>query len=204
MAAQESRHPLASGREGDEGPARSADALEELPDDVLTGRHRAAGLLQLAGLFFRGGDEVLQALVGRVGAHHHERRLDHHAGDRRHLLEAGLGFGLHEWIGQPDVGEDAEHMRIALLAEDVVRRRRAAAARLVGDLDADRRQLLLLDHADERPAEHVVAGSRPAMDDKLDRAGRLELRAGGRGERRKHNQCSSHEHVSIHQLPPGS
>ena len=130
VAAEQRGEPLAAGRERDERPARAGRLHQQLAHDVLARGDRAARLLELAGLVLRGGDEIGERLERRIRLHHDQRRLEHQARDRRHVLERLVGRRLlHQRVGEPDVGEAGDDVRVALLLGDVGGRRGAAAAR---------------------------------------------------------------------------
>ena len=99
-------------------------------------------------------------------------------------------------------------MRLALLAHDIGGGGGAAAARLVGHLEAHRRELLLVDDGNESAREHVIAGAGAAMHDEFDRPRRLEFGTGGseRGEHQQHrrsgeNMASQHGFLQTEPRP---
>ena len=75
------------------------------------------------GFCLRGLDEIVHRLDRRIRLDHDQRRLDHEPRDRRHVRElVGRGL-LHQRVGDPDIGEAGDHVRVALLADDVGGRR---------------------------------------------------------------------------------
>src|SRR5688572_22112597 len=194
VPAEQRRDPLAAAGEGDELPARAGGLLQLLAHHVVAAGDRAARLLELARLLFRSVHEVGQRLVGGVGLHRDDRRLEQQAGDRRQILQRYLGLVAGERVGEPYPGEDADGVRLALLLGEIRRGHHAATAGLVHDLGPHRQQLLLLHHVGHGAREHVAAAARSGMHHQLDRPG------GGKalGKRRRRRQQHRAQQMLLH------
>ena len=146
VPAQERGEALAAARERDERPLGAGGVLQRLADDVVARGHRAARLLERAGLGLGGLDEFLERLVGRVRAHREHRGLAHQLRDRLQVVQRDLRLARRERVGDPHAGDEADGVRIVLLLGDRGGGDRAVAARLVDDLHAHRQELFLLHH----------------------------------------------------------
>ena len=175
---EKQRRPLTLKRDSAATP--EASRLEE----------RLHKVLAQAGLGSRRFHEVLDALVRRLGAHREHQLVDRDDHQHRHRVavvarQAALDLARHDHRRSA-----RDHMRVALLVDQVVEADGAAAAGAVVHVERHRRPLVLVDDAGDGAHQVVGAAARRIGNDDFDRALRV-LRLGDHRGRGRKQHCAN-------------
>ena len=160
---------------------------EQRRGHVLGGAKARCGDRQLAGIGFRGGDQILDVVCREIRSGHDDESGGGDLPDRIECRELVVGHRLPQH--RPDGlarGHDAERVAILGGARDRLVAHNAAGAGAV--FDHDRLAEFLLHSLRQDAADNVGAAAGPEGDDDADRCLRPFLALSGRGKARRCTQ----------------
>ena len=171
--------------------------LEQVGEDVILGERRCAADGQPIRLRARCIDEILDGLVGRLGAHRKHQLVDRHDHQDRHRVAVVAGQPSLDLARHDHRRRAGDGVRVALLVDQVVEAHRARAARAVHHVERHRRPFVLVDDAGDHAHQVVGAAARGVGNDHAHGTRRVLLGRGGCGD----EQRGTDDGNAFHWLP---